>query len=418
MAATRQAASPVAGAAALDKAFALVDRIGEAASPPTAAELGAATGLPRSTLFRLLAALEAQGYVRRDERDRGWRLGFRLFELAQIAWSDFDLRDAALGELGRLPEATGETALLAVLDQGACLIVGGADGTQAIRHTSAPGQRTGWSDSAPGLALVAFADAGVRDALIEALPARERDAARADHRTRARPRLRRGHRRDRGRRGDRRADPRHPRRGRRGARARRALVPPRRPAAARTRAAADGDRAPRLAQRRRHRDLARAGRAPRSAVARRARRRRRERAAGRGAGLVGARRRAVVDRHARAGAASARSGHGRFVADRAPAARERRDSVQARRPAARATERPASLRSRDRQAGGVRASGGRPPRPSLQRRQVRSARTASRRHARPRRPAESRQPVARRSGRIVDAPRHRLHRRQRSRLRA
>jgi sugar lactone lactonase YvrE/DNA-binding IclR family transcriptional regulator len=179
MAATRQAAFPVAGAAALDKAFALVDRIGEAALPPTAAELAAATGLPRSTLFRLLAALEAQGYVRRDERDRGWRLGFRLFELAQIAWSDFDLRDAALGELARLPEATGETALLAVLDQGACLIVGGADGTQAIRHASAPGQRTGWSGSAPGLALVAFADAGVRAALIEGMPIQERDATRA-----------------------------------------------------------------------------------------------------------------------------------------------------------------------------------------------------------------------------------------------
>jgi len=172
MAAPRQASSESAipGAAALEKAFALVDRIAAAGTPPTAAELGAATGLPRSTLFRLLAALEGRGYVRRDERDRGWRLGYRLFELAQAAWSEFDLRDAAMGELARLPEATGETTLLAVLDGDECLIVGGADGTQAIRHASASGQRTHWAASAAGLALVAFAEPGVRDALLAALP--------------------------------------------------------------------------------------------------------------------------------------------------------------------------------------------------------------------------------------------------------
>lgn len=170
MAASRQAAAETAipGAAALEKAFALVDRIAAAGTPPTAAELGAATGLPRSTLFRLLAALEGRGYVRRDERGRGWRLGYRLFELAQAAWSEFDLRDAALDELARLPGATGETTLLAVLDGADCLIVGGVDGTQAIRHASESGQRTRWADSAAGLALVAFAESSVREALLAA----------------------------------------------------------------------------------------------------------------------------------------------------------------------------------------------------------------------------------------------------------
>jgi sugar lactone lactonase YvrE/DNA-binding IclR family transcriptional regulator len=182
MAATRQAEpapSGVPGAAALEKAFVLVDRIAASDAAPTAAELGAATGLPRSTLFRLLAALEARGYVRRDERARGWRLGFRLFELAQAAWSDFDLRAAALDELARLPDATGETTLLAILDGADCLIVGGADGTQAIRHASASGQRTRWWDSAPGLALVAFAETGVRDGLLDGLPASDKEAMRA-----------------------------------------------------------------------------------------------------------------------------------------------------------------------------------------------------------------------------------------------
>jgi sugar lactone lactonase YvrE/DNA-binding IclR family transcriptional regulator len=174
---SRQAAAsdaPIAGAAALDKAFALVDRIAAASTPPTAAELGTVTGLPRSTLFRLLAALEARGYVRRDKRERGWRLGFRLFELAQGAWTGFDLHDAAEGEIARLPELTGETVQLATLDGSDCVIVGGADGTQAIRHAASLGQRTAWYDSAGGLALVAFAEGTVRSALLAAMPERSR----------------------------------------------------------------------------------------------------------------------------------------------------------------------------------------------------------------------------------------------------
>ena len=97
----------VTGAAAIEKAFMLVDRIAAAPSPPTAAELQMATGLPRSTLFRLLSVLEARGYTRRVAR--GWQLGFRLFELAQSAWRGFDLADAAQEEIAKLPEATGET---------------------------------------------------------------------------------------------------------------------------------------------------------------------------------------------------------------------------------------------------------------------------------------------------------------------
>ena len=124
-------------------------------------------------------ALEARGYVRRDTRERGWRLGFRLFELAQGAWTGLDLNAAAEDEIARLPELTGETVRLATLDGSDCVIVGGADGTQAIRHAAALGQRTPWHDSAGGRALVAFAEAGVRSALLAAVPERNRAALEA-----------------------------------------------------------------------------------------------------------------------------------------------------------------------------------------------------------------------------------------------
>ena len=170
MAATGQpAARGVAGAAAIEKAFALVDCIADAPAPPTASALREATGLPRSTLFRLLAVLEARGYVRRDVRERGWRLGFRVFELAQRAWSELDIRDAADAEMAALPERTGESVQLATLDGSDCVVVAGAAGKQAIRHATAVGQRAPWHESAAGLALVAFAAPSTRESLVAAL---------------------------------------------------------------------------------------------------------------------------------------------------------------------------------------------------------------------------------------------------------
>jgi sugar lactone lactonase YvrE/DNA-binding IclR family transcriptional regulator len=176
---SRQAgrAPAVAGAAAIEKALALVDHIASASAPPTPTELAQASGLPRSTLFRLLAALESRGYVRRDARDRGWRLGFRLFALAHGAWSGFDLPAAAEEEIPGLRESTGETVQLVTLDGHECVVVGGADGTQAIRHAALVGTRTPWHASAAGLALVAFAEPGVRAELLAARDAPELEAA-------------------------------------------------------------------------------------------------------------------------------------------------------------------------------------------------------------------------------------------------
>jgi sugar lactone lactonase YvrE len=60
------------------------------------------------------------------------------------------------------------------------VIVGGADGTQAIRHAASLGQRSAWHESAGGLALVAFAEAGVRHALVSYQPDARREALEAE----------------------------------------------------------------------------------------------------------------------------------------------------------------------------------------------------------------------------------------------
>jgi hypothetical protein len=81
----------VPGAALISKAFRLIDTIGAAPGLITVPELVKATGWPRPTLYRILAAITAHGFVRFDPVAQGYTLGYRFLELAQNVWAAPDL---------------------------------------------------------------------------------------------------------------------------------------------------------------------------------------------------------------------------------------------------------------------------------------------------------------------------------------
>jgi DNA-binding IclR family transcriptional regulator len=72
------------------------------------------TQLPRSTAHRLIAALEAEGFLARYGEGLGYRLGPRLLRLAAAAMRELPLRDLARPALERLVRTTGESAQLYV----------------------------------------------------------------------------------------------------------------------------------------------------------------------------------------------------------------------------------------------------------------------------------------------------------------
>lgn len=77
-------------------------------------ELVEHTRLPKATVYRLAAQLEAAGLIERD--GSALRLGLRLFEMGQLAPRQRVVHDAALPYMHDLREATQETVHLAVLD--------------------------------------------------------------------------------------------------------------------------------------------------------------------------------------------------------------------------------------------------------------------------------------------------------------
>ncbi|MCV9938294.1 SMP-30/gluconolactonase/LRE family protein [Boseaceae bacterium BT-24-1] len=164
---TRQS---VPGTQLIGKAFRLIDLIGEAPGLVSATELSAATGWPKATLYRILAAVIAQGFIRFDPVAQGYTLGYRLLELAQNVWTAPDLAAVASIELQRLRDMTGETAYLAVPHDGAVLALGKFESPHDVRSAARLGIRKPLHCTSQGKAILAFLPEEVVDGLLARAP--------------------------------------------------------------------------------------------------------------------------------------------------------------------------------------------------------------------------------------------------------
>jgi len=146
----------IPGAQALSKGLSLLTLIAEAPHPLPFSELGRYSGLPKSTLHRILQTLIDFRLVRFDELSQTYRLGVRLFEMAHKVWSEFDLRSAAEPELLRLRELAHETTRLGVLEGQDVLIIDQRDHVAAMRMANGVGSRLSVGATAIGKALMAY----------------------------------------------------------------------------------------------------------------------------------------------------------------------------------------------------------------------------------------------------------------------
>ncbi len=103
---------------ALDRAFAVLDLLGESETPLGLAQVASSLQLHKSTAHRFLMVLERHHMVERTTNGK-FRLGLRLFDFGNRAIEQYDLRERAQPHLRRLVAETEETAHLCVLEAGA-----------------------------------------------------------------------------------------------------------------------------------------------------------------------------------------------------------------------------------------------------------------------------------------------------------
>ena len=105
------------------------------------AQLTKATRYPRGTVYRLVAALVAEGLVVQRREDSTYRLGPRLIELASRTWENSDLRTVARDFLVSLRDATDEVVHLAVPSSNRMVYIDKIEGSNRVQmKTSIGGQ--------------------------------------------------------------------------------------------------------------------------------------------------------------------------------------------------------------------------------------------------------------------------------------
>ncbi len=141
--------------ALLERAMEILGCFDAEQSGLTLTEISAMTRLPLSTCHRIIATLESGGFVARGN-DRRYRIGTKLWTIAQRAPLSVRLRESALPTLARLYEETGENVTLAVLSRGQALYVDRLVGERSIPTVSRAGGRLPLHTTGVGKVLLAY----------------------------------------------------------------------------------------------------------------------------------------------------------------------------------------------------------------------------------------------------------------------
>ena len=140
---------------ALDRAFAVLDLLGESETPLGLAQVAASLQLHKSTAHRFLMVLERHRMVERTANGK-FRLGLRLFDLGNRAIEQYDLRDRAQPHLRRLVAETEETAHLALLEAARVIYIDKIEPTRAVRMITRIGASNPVHCTSVGKAILAF----------------------------------------------------------------------------------------------------------------------------------------------------------------------------------------------------------------------------------------------------------------------
>jgi DNA-binding IclR family transcriptional regulator len=141
--------------ALLERALEILSCFDPKHSALTLTEISELTKLPMSTCHRIIGTLEDGGFLSKGS-DRKYRVGTKLWTIAQHAPLSERLRESALPTLARLYEETGENVTLAVLDRGQALYVDRLVGARSVPTISRAGGHLPLHTTGVGKVLLAY----------------------------------------------------------------------------------------------------------------------------------------------------------------------------------------------------------------------------------------------------------------------
>lgn len=150
----------------VDRALSILPLLAE--GPANLEQVATRLGVHKSTALRLLRTLHEHGMVYRQQ-DQRYRLGARLFALAQQAVESLDVREIAHPHLVALNEQCGHTVHLAVYEANEVLYLDKVDSRYPVRMYSRIGKPVAITVAAVAKLLLADLPGPERIALAERL---------------------------------------------------------------------------------------------------------------------------------------------------------------------------------------------------------------------------------------------------------
>jgi DNA-binding IclR family transcriptional regulator len=141
------------------RALRVLDHLAECEEPVSIKRLAGALELNISSAYHLINTLVVDGYVGRDERTGGYRLGARVARLGDAYARSWPVEPALRAIVGELGASTGENAYLAVVNGGEVVITDVVESRQRVRvHALHRGDSSDLHARALGKAVLAYTD--------------------------------------------------------------------------------------------------------------------------------------------------------------------------------------------------------------------------------------------------------------------
>jgi len=118
-------------------------------------DLAMQAGLPPSTAHRLLSTLEKHRFTEFDENSQEWMVGVEAFRVGSGFLRRMNLPETSRDIMQRLMTETGETANLAISDNGHAIFISQVETRNPVRALFPPGSRSPLHACGAGKALLA-----------------------------------------------------------------------------------------------------------------------------------------------------------------------------------------------------------------------------------------------------------------------
>jgi DNA-binding IclR family transcriptional regulator len=141
---------------AVDKALEILALVKTSGHEMSLAEIAKTTGWHKSSVQRMLTTLCYHKFLQRDEATKRYSLGIALADYGRIALDNLDIRQLAKPFLQQLVDYSGETAVLALLNDTKMVMVDKREPISHLRASPFIGTRFPATATSNGKALLAW----------------------------------------------------------------------------------------------------------------------------------------------------------------------------------------------------------------------------------------------------------------------